>query len=196
MTKENLVFGLAGTVAGIIAGFLLAVNTSTSSAVADAQLQSPPASGEAKLPEGHPPVDDFALKEIARHEQILQTDPGNQESAVALANLYFDGRKFSKAASLYEQAIKQDPTNVNLITDLGSCFLQTNEFEKAIAYYNQSLAIVPDHVQTLINLGIARASLGDKAGAAQAWQRVITTHPEHPEIAKVRQAIQEVQTNQ
>jgi tetratricopeptide (TPR) repeat protein len=206
MTKDNLVYSLGGVIVGIIAGVIIA-NFSTgprtqagfSQPMAQTQQQSAPqmqsesgsqipAQGE--LPEGHPPVDENALRDqLVKQETVLKGDPNNQDALVSAGNLNFDLKNYQKAAEYYDHALKNDPKNVNLITDLGSSWLWMNQPIKAIEYYDRSLAIDPKHFQTLMNLGIARMSSGNRAGAAEAWERLVSYYPDHPEAPMLRDAI-------
>jgi tetratricopeptide (TPR) repeat protein len=204
MTKDNLVYALGGVIVGIIVGVIIAnfssgprpqsgFSQSVSSPTQQAapQMQSggqTPAQGE--LPEGHPPVDENALREqLVKQEAILKTEPNNQDALVSAANLNFDLKNYQKAAEYYDQALKKDPNNVNLITDLGSSWLWMNQPLKAIEYYDRSLKIDPKHFQTLMNIGIARMSSGNRAGAAEAWERLVSYYPDHPEAPMLRDAI-------
>jgi tetratricopeptide (TPR) repeat protein len=206
MTKDNLVYALGGVVIGIIVGVLIANFSSGSRMQAGfsqpmaQQTQQPapemqsgsqgqiPSQGE--LPEGHPKIDDNALREqLVKQEAVLKNEPNNQDALVSAGNLNFDLKNYQKAAEYYDQALKNDSNNVNLITDLGSCWLWMNEPQKAIEYYDRSLKIDPKHFQTLMNLGIARMSSGNRAGAAEAWEKLVTYYPDHPETPMLRDAI-------
>ena len=52
-----------------------------------------------------------------------------------------------------------------------------------------SLKIDPKHFQTLMNLGIARMSSGNRPGAADAWEKIVSLYPENPEAQMLRDAI-------
>ncbi len=204
MTKDNVVFGLGGVILGIIVGVLI-VNLSTRPEVSpqfasqapfassQAQAAAPPA-GE--LPEGHPPINTEALEqEIAAKKAILEKDPNNQEAIIDIANSTFDLKKYEEASRWYSKALDKDPRNVNLITDLGSCYLWLKQPEKAIEYYNQSLAIDANHFQTLMNLGIARMSTGNRAGAAEAWEKIVSLYPDNPDTPMLRDAVKKLREN-
>ncbi len=204
VSKDNLVFGLAGMVLGIIIGVVL-VNASSPRMIAanPVEMPAPPPEqrgtatppGQEALPEGHPPVDAEAMnQQIAKQLEVVNKDPENQKEILALANLNFDAKHYDDALKWYEKARNKDPKNVDIITDLGSCYLWLNQSQKAIEYYDQSLAIDPKHFQTLMNLGIARMSMGDRAGAAEAWEKVVTLYPEHPETPMLRDAIQRLRS--
>ena len=203
MSKDNLVFGLGGVVLGIIVGVLIAnfsggsrnqsgfaqnMTPAQQAPQMQPQGQRVPAQGE--LPEGHPAIDENALREqLVKQEEILKTKPGDQDALVSAANLNFDLKNYEKAAELYDRAVKNDPNNVNLITDLGSSWLWMNQPVKAIEYYDRSLKLDPNHFQTLMNLGIARMSSGNRPGAAEAWEKLVSVYPDHPEAQMLRDAI-------
>jgi cytochrome c-type biogenesis protein CcmH/NrfG len=65
----------------------------------------------------------------------------------------------------------------------------SGDYQKAIELYNKSLSIDPKHLQTLMNLGIAKMSTGDRAGAAESWEKVVQYYPNNPEAPMLRQAI-------
>lgn len=196
MTKENVVYGLAGVVVGIIIGALIfSYSTGPRYAVPPGNVQASVSEPDGntvpkgQLPEGHPPISEALRPEIEAQQRILSKDPNNQTALVTLANLNFDMKNFQEAAPYYEKAIRKDPTNVGLITDLGTCFLSLNQTDKAIEYYSKSLAIEPNHYQTLMNMGIARMNQGDKDGAAQAWEKLVTLYPNTPNVQMVKDAI-------
>jgi tetratricopeptide (TPR) repeat protein len=215
MSKDNLVFGLAGVVLGIILGVILANYSAGSRQVAFSQppaaTQNAPAESTANapasnqdLPEGHPPVSDETLKkQIAAQEEVLKKDPNNQDALVSLGNLNFDlasatkdPKSYQAASAYYQKALVKDPKNPDLLTDLGSCFLWLNDSQKAIDYYNKSLAIDPKHFQTLLNIGIARMSMGDRSGAADAWEKLVTLYPDNPQTPMLRDAIKRLRSKQ
>ncbi len=205
LSKDNLVYGLAGMVLGIIIGVILVSASGPRMSAANPaamppppQEQSAPAAqqgGSGGLPEGHPPVDPEAMnQQIAKQLEVVNKDPENQKEILALANLNFDAKHYDEALKWYEKARNKDPKNVDIITDLGSCYLWLNQSQKAIEYYDQSLAIDPKHFQTLMNLGIARMTMGDRAGAAEVWEKVLTLYPDNPEAQMLRDAVQRLRS--
>jgi cytochrome c-type biogenesis protein CcmH/NrfG len=205
MTKDNLVFGLVGVIVGIIVGVLIA-NSSfprqgtpplpAQMAASPGPTQSstqPPEGGQ--LPDGHPAIDEGALKQqIVAQQEILKKDPQNQQAIISIANLNFDLKSYEEAAKWYEKALAKDPKNVNLITDLGTSYLWLNQPQKALEFYDKSLSLDPNHFQTLLNLGIARMSMGNRPGAAEAWEKLVTLYPDHPEAGMLRDAIKKLRS--
>ncbi len=152
---------------------------------------------QGQLPEGHPPVDETALKSrIAEQQEILKKDPENQEATVALANLNFDLKNYQEAIRFYEKALQRDSSNISLITDLGSSHMWMGNYDKAVELYNKSLSIDPKHMQTLMNMGIVKMSMGDRAAAAEMWEKVLTYYPNHPEADMLKQAVAKLRSPQ
>lgn len=205
MSKDNLVFGLVGMILGIIVGVIIANYSGPRQIAQQAPQQmvtssNPGQSAEqpreqGQLPDGHPPIDEGALKQqIQMQQEILKKDPENQQAIISVANLNFDLKSYEEAAKWYEKALLKDPKNVNLITDLGTCYLWLNQPQQAIEFYNKSLSYDPTHFQTLLNMGIARMSMGNRPGAAEAWEKLVTLYPEHPEASMLRDAIKKLRT--
>jgi tetratricopeptide (TPR) repeat protein len=207
MTKDNLLFALGGTLIGVIVGVLVANSGGRAmvpaapeqqvTSVTPQQQQSAQQADPNQLPEGHPPVDETALRtKVAEQQEILKKDPENQEATINLANLNFDLKNYPQAIQYYEAALKRDPNNINLNTDLGSSYMWSGDYDKAIQLYNKSLSIDPKHLQTLMNLGIAKMSVGDRTGAAESWQKVIDNYPNDPEVPMLKQAVAKLKSEQ
>ena len=203
MSKDNLIFALSGMVLGVIIGVLIGnsggprqtVSAPVPQEMTTSSNQAAAPQEQGQLPEGHPPIDESALKSrIAEQQEILKKDPGNQEATVSIANLNFDLKNYNEAIQWYEKALVRDPSNINLISDLGTSHMWMGEYQKAVDLYNKSLSINPKHLQTLMNLGIARMSMGDRAGAAEMWEKVVTYYPDHPEVPMLKQAITKIRT--
>jgi tetratricopeptide (TPR) repeat protein len=206
MTKDNLIFGLAGMVLGVIVGVVL-MNSSGQRQVNSTPIQqeivsstNPATSGAApdqgQLPEGHPPVDETALKQrVSEQQEILKKDPNNQEATITLANLNFDLKNYPEAIQWYQKALQRDASNINLMTDLGTSYMWMGEYDKAQELYNKSLSVDPKHLQALMNMGIVRMSMGDRAGAAEMWEKVLTYYPNHPEADMLKQAVAKLREN-
>ena len=197
MSKTNFVYALLGTIIGIIIGSLI-VSLAPPRPVAAAQPVAAPAiqqqqAASGTLPEGHPPIDDPNLQlALAQQQAILQKDPQNQQAVIAAANLLFDMKNYQAAVSYYEKALQKDESNINLLTDLGTSYFYASNPQKALQIYDRSLTIDPKHAQTLMNVGVVKASIGDKKGAAEAWEKLVALHPEIQEAAELKAMVQKL----
>ena len=187
MPKESVVFGIAGVVFGLIAGWIIG-----------AQQARPPAqtpTAPAATAQQAQTAARFDESRAAALEAAIEKNRGDVESRVQLANLYFDAERFADATKWYEEALRVDPKHVNASTDLGIAYYYMNQPDRALAQFERSLAVDPKHTKTLLNVGIVRAfGKQDLEGAAKVWQQVIDTAPSSQEAAMARQALQGLRT--
>jgi cytochrome c-type biogenesis protein CcmH/NrfG len=183
-----IVYSIAMLLFGGLAGYVLSVGAVSrpSPMVAVAPVTAPaggPATGV---------VDDVALK---AYRDILARDPKNFQAAVNAGNMLYDARRYEEAIQFYQQAMAANGSDVNVSTDLGTALWYTGRADAALAQYAVSLSIDPKHAQTLFNLGIVRSDgKKDYAGAAQAWETLLSTSPTYSNAATVRTMITEAKS--
>jgi tetratricopeptide (TPR) repeat protein len=188
VSRDSLIFGVAGTFFGLLVGWIIGSQQGTAARQAAAPAAAQQQTGSATSGQPAPRFDEArasALKESA------DRDPRDAGSRLELANLYFDAERFEDAARWYEAALGIDPRNVNASTDLGISYYYTNQADKALAQFDRSLAIDPRHAKTLLNIGIVRAfAKEDLSGAAKVWQQVVEISPDSAEGKAARQALE------
>ena len=179
MRADAIVFGIAGTLFGLIIGWILgsqqpAGPIRNEAPVAQSAPSSQPAGGAQAAA-----IDPERVKAL---ETVAAQTPTDPQPRVQLGNLFFDGEKYGQAITWYEQALALKPNDVNVSTDLGVAYYYTNQSDRALAQLERSLAIDPKHIKTLLNVGIVRAfGKRDLAGAAKAWEQVVAIAPNTPE---------------
>ena len=185
MTRQSLIFGVAGVFFGILVGWIIG----SQQAAAPAQRAAATAqSGPTPAQQAAPALDEAR---VAALKAAADRDPEDAASRVELANLYFDAERFPEAARWYEDALKLDPRNVNASTDLGITYYYMKQTDRALAQFDRSLQVDPKHSKTLMKIGIVREFWKeDLEGAAQAWERLIEVAPDSEEARRARQAIQ------
>lgn len=189
MKAESIVFAIAGSLFGLIVGWILG-------------SQQPPAPGRAAVA---PPAAEQQAAPPAASQQAIALDenraqamrtvaeqnPRDSKSRVELANMYFDAERYTDAITWYEDALRINPSDANVSTDLGVAYYYTNQPDRALAQFEKSLAVDPRHTKTLLNLGIVKAfGKQDLNGAAQAWEQVVTLAPDSPEGQAARKALE------
>ena len=185
MSKESVIFGVAGVFFGILVGWMIGTQQSSTGAGGTAGSPAPAAQTQAQT------AAPFDEARAASLRAAINSNPSDAESRVKLGDLYFDSERFAEAISWYEDALRVDPKNVNASTDLGIAYYYTNQADRALAQFDRSLAINPKHTKTLLNIGIVRAfGKQDLDGAAKAWQQVIDLDPTSTEAGMARQALQ------
>jgi len=192
MKAESIVIGVAGTVFGLIVGWILGTQQGPARPFAQA---APPAAAQ-QLPSGAPSAAAAAFDEAQATalRNIAEKDPANAQSRVQLGNMYFDAERYQDAIQWYEAALKLSPNDVSVSTDLGVCFYYTNQPDRAVRQLEDSLRADPRHAKTLLNLGIVKAfGKQDLAGAAAAWEQVIKIDPNSQEAQAAQRSLANLQ---
>jgi cytochrome c-type biogenesis protein CcmH/NrfG len=192
MKPESIVFAVAGSLFGLIVGWILGSQQAIGTARTTA---APPAQQAAASPNsGTPapaPLDESRVQSM---RTVAEQNPKDAQPRVQLGNMYFDAERYTDAIAWYEEALKLTPGDANVSTDLGVAYYYTNQPDKAVARFEQSLAIDPRHTKTLLNLGIVKAfGKQDLKGAAQAWQQVVALAPDSPEGQAAKKALEGLQ---
>lgn len=193
MRADAIVFGIAGSLFGLIIGWVLG----TQNAAGTARLTAPVAQAAAPAAPGAPaaaqppaPLDPARVQAL---QTVAEKDPKNVESRVQLGNLFFDAEQYPQSISWYEQAIALNPGDTNVSTDLGVAYYYTNQPDRALAQFDKSLASDPKHIKTLLNVGIVRAfGKNDLPGAAKAWEQVVALSPDSPEGQAAKKGLEGV----
>jgi len=181
VSRESLAFGIAGTVFGVLIGWILGSQQAGPVVAPAASASTAPAQP------GPPPLDAARAIEL---ERTANAQPANAKARVDLANLYFDAERYDQAVPWYEAALKLDPKNVDASTDLGVAYYYTSRFDQALAQLDRSLAIAPRHAKTLLNQGIIRAfGKQDMAGALESWEKAVAAGPGTEEAKRAQQML-------
>jgi cytochrome c-type biogenesis protein CcmH/NrfG len=180
MRAEAIVFGVAGSLFGLIIGWVLGTQQARRTGpVAAPVAQAAPAPQQPPAGPQPIPIDPERVKAL---EGVAAQDASNVQSRVQLGNMFFDAEQYPQAITWYEQAIKINPNDPNVSTDLGVAYYYTNQPDRALAQFDHSLKVDPRHIKTLLNVGIVRAfGKQDLPGAARAWQQVVDLSPDSPE---------------
>jgi cytochrome c-type biogenesis protein CcmH/NrfG len=181
MRADAIVFGIAGSLFGLIIGWVLGTQQARRTMpVAAPMAQSAPAQQQQTPASPQPvPIDPERVKAL---EGLAAQNARDAQSRVQLGNIFFDAEQYTQAINWYEQALKINPNDSNVSTDLGVAYYYTNNPDRALAQFEHSLKVDPKHIKTLLNVGIVRAfGKQDLPGAARAWQQVVDLSPDSPE---------------
>jgi cytochrome c-type biogenesis protein CcmH/NrfG len=192
MKAESIVFAIAGSLFGLIVGWILGSQQTISSGRASGpvpQQQAAATTGEAPASSQQPALLDENRVQAMR--TVAEQNPRDPQPRVELGNLYFDAERYTDAITWYEDALKLNPSDPNVSTDLGVAYYYTNQADKAVAQFERSLAVDPKHTKTLLNMGIVKAfGKQDLDGAAAAWQQVVALAPDSPEGQAAKKALE------
>jgi cytochrome c-type biogenesis protein CcmH/NrfG len=187
MSRDGVIFGIAGACFGIVLGWILGSQQVARSApppVAAAASSQPQAAGN------EPPAPQLDEQRVAVLERDAKARPTDFAVRVELANLYYDARRFDRAVPWYEEAHRLNPKDVNVSTDLAVGYYLLDQPDKALVQIQKSLAVDPGHLKTLLNQGIIRAfGKQDLAGAQESWEKVVKLAPTSAEAARAQQGL-------
>src|SRR5688572_29059593 len=194
MKLDAVVYFVAGMAFGVILGWVVGAQQlgrtaqfPTAPAAQAATPAAPPPAANGRTP---PTLDQGRVDQLTA---TINGDPKNTTAIVQLANVYFDGERFTDAISWYEKAIALDPKNADVSTDLGVSYYYTNRTDEALKRFEESLRIDPKHTKTLLNKGIVLAfGKEDLKGASVEWQKVVDLAPGSPEGEAARRALEGV----
>jgi cytochrome c-type biogenesis protein CcmH/NrfG len=194
MRADAIVFGIAGSLFGLIVGWVLGSQQAAGTARTAAPVaQSAPAQQQAAAPAATP-IDPERVKAL---EAVAGQNPKDVQARVQLGNMFFDAEQYPQAITWYEQALAINPKDTNVSTDLGVAYYYTNQNDRALAQFDHSLTLDPKHVKTLLNIGIVRAfGKQDLAGAGQAWQQVVDIAPTSPEGEAAKKGLEGIKSAQ
>jgi cytochrome c-type biogenesis protein CcmH/NrfG len=148
---------------------------------------SPQSMAGAQAPKADPAV----IREL---EEALKNDPKNFEALRELGNIRYDERNFAEAAALYARALEVRPDDVNVRSDRGGALLQGGRVDEAIVELRAALSREATHPQALYVLGVALLNgKDDREGALQAWNKLVQSHPELPELKIVKDQIRQLE---
>jgi cytochrome c-type biogenesis protein CcmH/NrfG len=194
MRADAIVFGIAGSLFGLIIGWVLgSQQAARSGPVATPVAQAAPAPQQA-APPAPVPVDPARVSAL---QDAASKNPKDAQPRIQLGNIFFDGEQYPQAITWYEQALAINPGDANVSTDLGVAYYYTNQADRALTQFEHSLAIDPKHIKTLLNVGIVRAfGKQDLAGAGKAWQAVVDLDPSSPEAQAARKGLEGIKSAQ
>lgn len=190
MRADAIVFGIAGSLFGLIIGWVLGSQQTVGRARPAAPVAQAAAAPPAQSTPQPPPIDPVRVKAL---EDAAAKAPNDTQSRIQLGNMFFDAEQYPRAIAWYEQALALNPKDTNVSTDLGVAYYYTNQADRALAQFDHSLKNDSNHIKTLLNVGIVKAfGKQDLAGAAEAWQRVARLSPDSPEGQAAKKGLEGV----
>ncbi len=195
MRADAIVFGIAGSLFGLIIGWVLGSQQARARPVSPRRSRSRPRRNSQQA--GAAAGADRSRRASRRWRTTPRRIPRTCKPRVQLGNMFFDGEQYPQAITWYEQALALNPSDANVSTDLGVAYYYTNQPDRALAQFDRSLAIDPKHIKTLLNIGIVRAfGKQDLAGAGKAWQQVVDLAPNSPEGQAAKKGLEGIKSAQ
>jgi len=183
MRRDTLVFTLAGTVFGLVVGYMGASWGQGPRTAPPAAAPTAPGPSGAAASTTVDSSEEQALVAFARREA------GDVGVRVELGNLYMDHQRWDEAIRWYREALALNPELVDVVTDLGACLVHSGRPAEGLVEFEKALAQSASHRNALYNKGIALLQLGRAEEAVTVWEDVLRRHPNDPQLGGLRAQI-------
>lgn len=187
MTKDNVLFGIVGLLAGLIIGFMFANSVNKQAAVSTTGITTQ----SANFPPGHPEVPGATagqqsmagVPEVQAAIEKANAEPDNFEAQVKAAELYYQIQRFDGAIEFLKRANKLKPDDHDVIVHLGNANFDADNYDEAEKWYSLALSKTADDVNVRTDLGLVfmfrQPPNYDRA--IQEFKRSLEYQPNHPQ---------------
>jgi len=120
----------------------------------------------------------------------LQTHPNDAQLLLKIGNIYLGARQPQSAQKYYERSLAANGADPTTLIQLASSYFYQGNVDEAIANLQRALAIDSGNAQALFELGMIRLQAkADPKGAIEMWEKLLKSHPDHPNRARVERWI-------
>ncbi|HYJ89674.1 MAG TPA: tetratricopeptide repeat protein [Pyrinomonadaceae bacterium] len=191
MTKDNVLFGIVGLLAGLIIGFMFA-NSVNKGALAATTTAATTQTGT--LPPGHPDVPPgstggsgaqsqmgASVPEVQAAIEKAKAEPNNFDAQVKAAEFYYQIQRFDGAIEFLKKANELQPENYDVLVQLGNANFDADRYEVAEKWYEAALTKKPDQadVRTDYGLTFMFRDKPDYDRAISEFNRALAIDPNH-----------------
>ena len=194
MKKGSFLFLVVGFVVGF-AGLYYWTKHREPQIVSATPLRITVPGSQGAAPQGPPPppVD---MAQVQQLQGRIKDNPNDYDALVQLGNIHYDQRNYADAEGLYKKALAIRGEDLDVRTDLGTMLFYLNKYDEAIIELYKVLAKNPTHGQALFNMGVVQLhGKNNPQAALQAWEKLVETNPNFPEISVVKDQIQKLKSS-
>jgi tetratricopeptide (TPR) repeat protein len=197
MTKDNILFGIVGLLAGLIIGFFVTNSLNKQQGFGAVSASSATAAQPGNLPPGHPDVPPGSTPpsgqqagpssaEVQAAIDKAKNEPDNFDAQVKAAEFYYQIQRFDGAIEFLTKANKLKPDDYDTIVHLGNAYFDAADadpakFSDAEKWYAVALAKKPDDADVRTDYGLT-FMLREPANydrAIQEFKRSLEYDPSH-----------------
>ena len=192
MTKDNILFGVIGLLAGLIIGFYV-TNSLNKQQGFGAVSASSAGAQTGNLPAGHPEVPAGGnttggqqsmganVPEVQAAIEKAKAEPDNFDAQVKAAELYNQIQRFDGAIEFLTKANKLKPDDYETIVHLGDVNFDSDKYDEAEKWYSLALSKKPDDpdVRTDYGLTFMFREPANYDRSIQEFKRALEYDPNH-----------------
>lgn len=166
MSRENILIGIIGVLAGVIIGYIGTNHLNRSNLPSNnsanggngAQATSPASGGEGSgVPANHPPAEGAAgggQADVMAAIDRARKEPGNFAAQMEAASLFRQIDRHEQALDFYQKAYKIKPQDYDLLVKLGDTNFDLERYEESERWYQSALKIKPKDPTVRMDLGL------------------------------------------
>ena len=110
--------------------------------------------------------------------------PHDVRAAVQWATVRMQQGAVAEVRPVLENLHRRHPSHVGVLRQLSAVYAVLGLGQDAAVQMDRAVAAVPPDVSLWNNLGVIRAQTGDRAGAAEAFRRVLALEPSHTDAQR------------
>jgi tetratricopeptide (TPR) repeat protein len=129
-------------------------------------------------------VGKFSMEAIQSNKKSIPADPKDDkpehaEALTQLGHANYMIQRYPTAKDYYARAVHANGRLVEARLGLANCYALMGQVDDSLREVNALLAIDPKQPEALYNQGMLLLyAKQDRAGAKQAWERLVSAHPE------------------
>ena len=194
MTKDNILFGIVGLLAGLIIGFFVTNSLNKQQGFGAVSVQSGVTGQPGNFPPGHPEVPAGSgpsnpagqqtgpnPAEVQAAIEKAKNEPDNFDAQVKAAEFYYKIDRFDDAIALLTHANQLKPDDYETIVHIGDACYDAEKFDDANKWYAIALSKKPDdlNVRTDYGLTFMFRKPANYDRAIQEFKRSLEIDPNH-----------------
>jgi tetratricopeptide (TPR) repeat protein len=113
-------------------------------------------------------------------QEAIELDPLQENSYLALADLYEQMQKYSAAVSVLEQGRRQLPESSAILLALGADLVRAERYREGIQALETLLRQAPDTAEAYVSLADVARRMGDPAQELAALRNLARVKPDYP----------------
>jgi len=118
------------------------------------------------------------MEKLEELNDRIDNNPKDFHAYLELGSMYATIGRYEEASEYFESYVELQPDDVRVRIALAEMYANAGNTEKAKFQLEEALKVDPQDGYALYNLGIILASLGDKAGAQEAWDKLVEQNPD------------------
>ena len=119
-----------------------------------------------------------SVQSIEAYEKVVEVDPEFAGGLYNLGNLYYEMKRFDRAAAYFRKVIALKPDFAEAYFNLGNLNYDTGKYESAMLNFERVIALKPEFAEAHYQMGNACYGLREYDRAAAHFETAIRLRPE------------------